>query len=104
VFAYDSAYPDVNDNDGFRREAERARSLGYLGKNSVRPRQIAIANEIFSVAELDLATARRIAAAADDAAEQGRGVFLLDGRIIDLHHLKRARALVAEANESSDRN
>jgi citrate lyase beta subunit len=104
AFAYDSAYPDVQDNEGFRREAERARRLGYLGKSCVHPRQIAIANEIFSVAELDLATARRIVAAAEDAAEQGRGAFLLDGRMIDLPYLKRARALVAEANEDSDRN
>jgi citrate lyase beta subunit len=104
VFAYDSAYPDVQDNDGFRREAERARSLGYLGKSCIHPRQIALANEIFSVAELDLATARRIVAAAQDAAKQGRGAFLLDGRMIDLPYLKRARALVAEANESSDAN
>jgi len=104
AFAYDSAYPDVHDNEGFRREAERARRLGYLGKSCVHPRQIALANEIFSVAELDLATARRIVAAAEDAAEQGRGAFLLDGRMIDLPYLKRARALVAEANESSERN
>jgi citrate lyase subunit beta / citryl-CoA lyase len=104
AFAYDSAYPDVNDNDGFRREAERARGLGYLGKSCIHPRQIALANEIFGVAELDLATARRIVAAAQDAAKQGRGAFLLDGRMIDLPYLKRARALVAEANESSDAN
>lgn len=99
-FAYDSAYPDVFDAGGFRREAEQARRLGYVGKSCVHPRQVALANEIFQVDEVDLEAARRIVAAADEAAVAGRGAFLLDGRMIDLPSLKRARALLAEANET----
>ena len=102
-FAYDSAWPDIADEAGFRREAEQARRLGYIGKSCVHPKQVAVANEIFSVDELDLADARRIVAAARDAAEVGRGAFLLDGRMIDLPSLKRAQALLAEANDGSSR-
>lgn len=100
-FAYDSAYPDVFDQDGFRREAEQAKRLGYVGKSCVHPKQIAAANEIFGIGELDLATARRIVAAAGEAAQAGRGAFLLDGRMIDAPALKRAQALLAEANDGS---
>jgi len=102
-FAYDSAYPDVADAEGFRREAEQARQLGYVGKSCVHPKQVALANEIFGAATLDVDTARRIVAAAQDAAQAGRGAFLLDGRMIDLPFVKRAEAVLAAANDSSDR-
>jgi len=102
-FAYDSAYPDVADAEGFRREAEQARQLGYIGKSCIHPKQVALANEIFGAAMLDVDTARRIVAAAQDAAQNGRGAFLLDGRMIDLPFVKRAEAVLAAANDSSDR-
>ena len=102
-FAYDSAYPDVADAEGFRREAEQARQLGYVGKSCVHPKQVALANEVFGAATLDVDTARRIVAAAHDAAQTGRGAFLLDGRMIDLPFVKRAQAVLAAANDSSDR-
>jgi citrate lyase subunit beta/citryl-CoA lyase len=102
-FAYDSAYPDVDDAEGFRREAEQARQLGYVGKSCVHPKQVALANEIFGAATLDVDTARRIVAAAQDAAQAGRGAFLLDGRMIDRPFVKRAEAVLAAANDSSDR-
>jgi citrate lyase beta subunit len=101
-FAYDAAYPDVTDAAGFRREAEQARQLGYVGKSCVHPKQVALANEIFGATTLDIDTARRIVAAAQDAAQSGRGAFLLDGRMIDLPFVKRAEAVLAAANDSSD--
>ena len=100
-FAYDSAFPDVFDEEGFRREAEQARRLGYVGKSCVHPKQIALANETFSTDELDVLTARRIVAAARETADFGRGAFLLDGRMIDRPFLKRAEALLAKANDGS---
>jgi citrate lyase subunit beta/citryl-CoA lyase len=87
----------------FRREAEQARKLGYVGKSCVHPKQVALANEIFGAETLDLATARRIVAAAQEAEQNGRGAFLLDGRMIDLPFVKRAQAVLAEASHSSDR-
>jgi len=103
-FAYDSAFPDVADEEGFRREAGLARRMGYIGKSCVHPKQVAIANEIFRVDELQLESARRIVAAARDAAVSGRGAFLLDGCMIDLPIIKRAEALLAEANEATRRS
>jgi citrate lyase subunit beta/citryl-CoA lyase len=102
-FTYDSAFPDVADEKGFRREAELARRLGYIGKSCVHPRQVTIANEVFRFDELQLASARRIVAAAGAAAALGRGAFLLDGRMIDLPIIKRAEALLAAASEAPQR-
>jgi len=98
-FVYDSAFPDVADEAGFRREAEQARRLGFAGKSCVHPKQVALANEIFRVDELDLAEARRILASAREAAAIGHGAFLLDGRMIDAPAIKRAEALLAAAGE-----
>jgi citrate lyase beta subunit len=99
-FAYDSAYPDIHDDEGFRREAQQARRLGFVGKSCVHPRQIALANEVFGIDDLDLETARRIVAAAKEAAALGRGAFLVDGRMIDKPALERAEAVLAAAQDS----
>ncbi|WP_149194168.1 HpcH/HpaI aldolase/citrate lyase family protein [Luteimonas suaedae] len=96
-FVCDSAYPLLDDEAGFRAEAELARRLGYRGKSCVHPRQVAWANEIFRAAEPDLAQARRIVAAAAQAADEGRGAFVVDGKMIDLPFLRRAQAILAEA-------
>lgn len=98
VFAYDSAYPDVDDEAGFRTEAGIARRLGYLGKSCIHPRQIALANAAFQPSREEIAQARRIVAAAAEAVGQGRGAFLLEGRMIDLPYLHRAQAIVAAAD------
>jgi citrate lyase beta subunit len=98
-FACDSAYPDVADEAGYRREAVQARALGYIGKSCVHPRQVALANEIFGRDD-DLAHARRVIEAARDAAARGRGAFLLDGRMIDGPAIRRAEALLAAASRT----
>jgi citrate lyase subunit beta/citryl-CoA lyase len=95
-FAYDGAYADPADDDGFRREAELARSLGFLGKSCIHPRQVALANAVFD-RDLDLAGARRIVEAAHNAAAAGVGAFLLDGRMIDRPAIARAEALLARS-------
>nr|WP_295377704.1 CoA ester lyase [Pseudoxanthomonas sp.] len=98
VFAYDSAYPDVEDEAGFRLEAGIARRLGYLGKSCIHPRQVALANAAFQPSEEEIARARRIVMAAAEAAQRGLGAFLLEGRMIDPPYLHRAQAIVAAAD------
>ncbi|KRD30341.1 citryl-CoA lyase [Lysobacter sp. Root916] len=93
VFALDGAYADLQDDEGYRAEAEMARRLGFLGKTCVHPRQIALANAAFAATEAELAAAQRIVDAAARAPQ--RGVFVVDGRMIDLPFLKRAQALLA---------
>jgi citrate lyase subunit beta/citryl-CoA lyase len=96
VFVLDGAYPDIDDEAGFIAEAQRARRLGLIGKSCIHPRQVALANAAFSPTQAELADARRIVDAARDAQRQGRGAFVVDGRMVDLPFLKRAQALLAE--------
>lgn len=102
VFAYDSAWPNVSDEDGFHSEAGLARDLGFLGKSCIHPKQVAWANAVFSVSEQRLDEARRIVAAATAAETSGRGAFLFEGRMIDTPFLRQAQMLLA-ADRSTTR-
>ena len=98
VFAWDAAYADIEDADGFRAEAGMARRLGYVGKSCIHPKQVALANAVFMPDAGEIAAARRIVAAAREAGDAGRGAFLVDGRMVDLPFLKRAEALLASVD------
>ena len=94
VFAYDAAFPGLDDEAGFRAEAESARALGYLGKSCVHPRQVAWANAVFAPSDGEIEAARRTVDAAERA---GEGAFAVDGRMVDAPFLARARAVLAMA-------
>lgn len=98
VFAYDSAWGDIEDEAGFTIEASQARALGFLGKSCIHPRQVALANTIFQPSDEEIAAARRIVAAAEEANARGHGAFVVDGRMIDPPYLRRAQAIVAAAD------
>ncbi|MFT3817400.1 MAG: CoA ester lyase [Rubrivivax sp.] len=100
VPAYDGAYPDLADLDGYRAEALMARRLGFAGKSCIHPRQVGVANEVFSPGGDELAWARRVLDAAARAARQGRGVLQVDGRMVDAPFVRRAQALLAAADAS----
>ncbi len=97
VFAYDAAFADVRDAEGFRAEAALARRLGFLGKSCIHPSQVALANDVFRPSEAEIAAAQRIVAAAHDAQADGVGAYLVDGKMVDRPFVERARALLAQA-------
>ncbi len=94
VFAYDGAYPDVQDEDGFRAEAQMARRLGFWGKTCIHPRQVPIANEVFTPSDAEIADALQVLEASRQAAGQGVGAFMVGGRMIDAPAIRRAEAIV----------
>jgi citrate lyase subunit beta/citryl-CoA lyase len=95
VFAYDGAFPDIKDADGFLAEARMARRLGFLGKSCIHPSQVALANEVFRPGEAEIQQAQRLLDAAREAAGKGAGAFLLEGRMIDTPDIRRAESVVA---------
>lgn len=97
VFAYDGAFTNIQDADGYRAEAEMARSLGYLGKSCIHPSQIALANQVFQPSEEDIAFSLRVVAEARKADGRKQGAFVVDGRMIDAPFIRRAEAIVAIA-------
>jgi citrate lyase subunit beta/citryl-CoA lyase len=97
VFAFDAAYGNVADSEGFRAEAAMANNLGYLGKSCIHPSQIAVANAVFRPSDADIAHARRVVDAAESATAQGYGALLVDGKLVDAPFLRRAQAILSIA-------
>ena len=97
VFAYDAAYARFQDVDGFRAEAGLARRLGYLGKSCIHPSQVVHANEVFRPTDEEIAQARRVVAAADEADARGVGAYTVDGQMVDAPFVLSARAVRATA-------
>ena len=93
----DGPFGDFSDADGFRAAARRAAALGCEGKWAIHPSQIALANEIMSPSEAEIARARRILDAMAQAMAAGKGAVALDGRLIDIASIRQAEALVKKA-------
>jgi citrate lyase subunit beta/citryl-CoA lyase len=91
----DAVYTNFRDLDGLRAEALAARRDGFLAKMAIHPAQVPIINEVFSVSPEAIARARAVVAAFEAA--PGAGVVALDGEMLDLPHLKRAKRLLDSA-------
>jgi citrate lyase subunit beta / citryl-CoA lyase len=99
VWAYDGAFANIRDLDGYRREAQAARRLGYVGKSAIHPSQVPIANEVFRPSDTEIAHSLRVVEAAAVASAKGIGAFTVDGRMIDAPFVRRAEAVLALARK-----
>lgn len=97
VYAYDAAYADIKNTEGFRHEAELARRMGFIGKSCIHPSQIVLANTAFQPTEQEIDFARRVIAASEQAQKQGQGVCVVDGKMIDAPFIARAHSILATA-------
>jgi malyl-CoA/(S)-citramalyl-CoA lyase len=95
----DGPFGDIGDSDGYRAAARRAAALGCEGKWAIHPSQIALANEVFTPSEAEVTKARRILAAMEAAAKDGKGAVALDGRLIDAASIRMAEALIATVDQ-----
>lgn len=91
----DGIFAELRDPAGFRDACRQGKALGFDGKTLIHPDQIAAANEIFGVSAEEAAEARRIVAAWDAAAASGRGIAVLDGRMVERLHADDARRVLA---------
>jgi malyl-CoA/(S)-citramalyl-CoA lyase len=99
----DGPYGDFKDPDGYTSAAERGAALGCEGKWAIHPSQIAPANKVFTPAEAEVAQARRILKAMEEAQREGKGAVALDGRLIDIASIRQAQALVTQADRITAR-
>ncbi|ERH12398.1 MAG: citrate lyase beta subunit [halophilic archaeon J07HB67] len=101
VDAIDTLYTDFEDETGLRAATETAVEFGYDGKMAIHPAQVDPINETFTPDPDRVSWAERLLAARDDAAETGRGVFAVDGEMVDAPLIAQAervreRALAAD--------
>lgn len=99
----DGVYNAYRDQAGLRAECEQGRDMGFDGKTLIHPDQLAIANEVFAPSEDEIALARRQIEAFDQARAQGKGIAVLDGRIVENLHVETARATLALAEAIASR-
>ena len=101
--AIDGPFGDFGDPEGFINGARRAAALGYDGKWAIHPSQVDPANEVFTPPESEVAQARRVLLALEEAAAAGRGAAQLDGRMIDAASARMAQNVVETAEAISAR-
>jgi citrate lyase beta subunit len=93
----DTVYTDIADLDGLRRECEDGVAMGYTGKISIHPGQIAVINEAFTPAPEVVAQARALVAAFEEHRARGVYAFRFNGQMVDAPHLSGALRILGRA-------
>lgn len=88
IDAIDGPYANFRDPDTYREECRRAMILGMVGKWAIHPSQVEIAQSVFSPLATDVARARKMKAAYDEALAQGQGAVQFEGRMIDIASIR----------------
>lgn len=94
----DTVFPDVNDEEGLRRETEYAKKIGFTGKAVINPRQIEIIHDVYTPTEEEIRKAYRIVKEFKINSAAGIGVFAIDGKMIDAPIVTRAEYILRLAN------
>jgi len=93
--ALDGVHLDLADEAGFEAACRQGRDLGFDGKTLIHPRTIEAANRVFSPGDEEVAQARRIVTAHAESEALGKGVVVVDGRLVEGLHVLAARRLLA---------
>ena len=94
----DTVFPDVNDEEGLRRETEYAKKIGFTGKAVINPRQIDIIHDVFTPTEEEIRKAYHIVKEFRMNTAAGIGVFAIDGKMVDAPVVSRAEYILKLAN------
>ncbi len=100
VPALDTPYFTLRAPEGLRSDAAAARAFGFRGKFAIHPEQIGVINETFSPSGEEIEYARRVIAAFEEAERRGTAATSLDGKVVDVPVVERARGLLALAEET----
>lgn len=98
IDAVDGPYADFRSPDAYREECRRAMILGMVGKWAIHPSQVEIAQDVFSPDPADVARARAMIKAYDEALAQGLGAVQYEGKMIDIASVRIVKNLVDKAD------
>ncbi|MFY0597015.1 MAG: L-malyl-CoA/beta-methylmalyl-CoA lyase [Cognatishimia sp.] len=97
VLPVDGPFGDFSDDEGFIAQARRSATLGMVGKWAIHPKQIALANDVFTPSEEAIAEAREILDAMETAKANGEGATVYKGRLVDIASIKQAEVIVKQS-------
>ncbi|WP_170765599.1 L-malyl-CoA/beta-methylmalyl-CoA lyase [Ruegeria lacuscaerulensis] len=97
VLPVDGPFGDFSDDEGYIAQAKRSATLGMVGKWAIHPKQIALANQVFTPSDEAVSEAREILAAMEQAKANGEGATVYKGRLVDIASIKQAEVIVAQA-------
>jgi len=95
----DGVHLDLNDEEGFALACRQGRELGFDGKTLIHPKQIEPANLAYAPSLEEIEHARKVIAAHAEAVAAGKGMVLVDGKLIEGLHVENARRLLALGEE-----
>jgi citrate lyase beta subunit len=98
---FDVVHLDIHDDAGLEDECRLARSVGLLGKACIHPAQVPVVARVFAASEVEVEWARRVVEAYEAAEQGGAGVLALDGAMVDLPVVTRARRILTDAERST---
>jgi len=94
----DGVYLDLGDAEGFKASCVQGLELGFDGKTLIHPSQVEPCNEVFSPSAAEIEQAKKIILAHEQAQKEGKGVVLVDGKLVENLHVENAQRLVSMAH------
>ena len=84
VQCFDTVWTNLNDMEGFKKDVQTIKAMGFDGKSIINPRQIPIVHEIYTPTQKEIIFAEKVVREIDEKSAQGIGVFTVDGKMIDI--------------------
>jgi citrate lyase subunit beta/citryl-CoA lyase len=94
VAAIDGIWQDLKDKNGFTKDCQVGKSLGYAGKSAIHPDQIKTIHKIFHPSKPEIAWAKKVCSVYEKSTKKGRGATVVDGKMIDEVHYKWSKAVL----------
>lgn len=92
---FDGVYLDLDDEVGFEKICQQGLELGFDGKTLIHPKQLRATNRIFSPDESDISFSKKVIESHAQASRSGKGIVLVDGKLIENLHVEEAKRIVA---------
>ena len=100
IQCFDTAYLDVDNIEGFKREVALIKQMGFDGKSLISPKQIAPVHELYTPTEKEISQAEKIIVQLEENKKKGIGVFTIDGKMVDIALLEGAQRTINYAKAS----
>jgi len=92
--AIDGVHLNVADLDGLEASCIQGKNLGFDGKSLIHPNQVQLCNKVYSPSKDEIEYARRVKAAFDEASKAGKGVCVVDGKLVEYLHVLDAKRIL----------